>query len=78
MILFVLAAVAVLAVVAVVLCYRGTLYTSPEERRIRSLKPLNHEPDDDAYTIESFGHLIGHLAERLTDADGWGTKGRLR
>ena len=46
MILFVLAAAAVLAVVAVVLCYRGTLYTSPEERRIRSLKPLNHEPKD--------------------------------
>ena len=78
MILFALAVTAVLAVVAVVLCSRGPLYPPPGGRRIRSLKPLNHEPDDDAYTIESFGHLIGHLAERLTDADGWGTKGRLR
>ena len=43
MILFVLAAAAVLAVVAVVLCYRGTLYTSPEERRIRSLKDESKE-----------------------------------
>jgi len=44
MILFLLAVAAVLAVVAVALCYRGTVYRSPEERRIRSLKPLNHEP----------------------------------
>ena len=75
MILFALAAAAVLAVVAVVLCYQGTLYTTPEERRIRSLKALNHEPEGDAYTAESFAHLLC-LMERMTD--GWGTKGRLR
>ena len=45
MILFVLAAAALLAVVAVVLCYRGTVYTA-EERRIRSLAPRKERMAD--------------------------------